>query len=70
MSLPTNSTIENALRELVRERESIEATEELLQDEVAMLHLREAELALAAGNVVTGEEMAVLMRQRLAAAGG
>jgi len=70
MSLPTNSAIEDGLRELDREQESVEATEEILQDEVAMRHLREAELALAAGNVVTGEEMSVLMRQRRAAAGG
>ena len=69
MYLPTNSAIEDALRELIREQESIEATDELLQDERAMLRLREAELALAAGDVATGDEMAVLMVQRRAAAG-
>lgn len=44
--------------------ESLEATIELLQDEAAMARVREAEAAVAAGDVTTGEEMAKLMDQR------
>jgi prevent-host-death family protein len=44
--------------------ESLEATIELLQDETAMARVREGEAALAAGDVITGEEMAMLMEHR------
>ena len=44
--------------------ESLEATIELLQDEPAMARVREGEAALAAGDVITGEEMAMLMEHR------
>lgn len=44
--------------------ESLEATIELLQDEAAMVRLREAEAAVAAGDVTSGEGMARLMGQR------
>jgi antitoxin YefM len=44
--------------------ESLEATIELLADQAAMARIREAEADIAAGNLVTGEEMAALMTQR------
>jgi prevent-host-death family protein len=43
---------------------SLEATLELLTDEAGMARLHEAETAVAAGDVTTGEEMAELMRGR------
>jgi len=43
---------------------SIEATMELLSDPAAISRIREAEDAVAAGDVTTGEEMAALMRRR------
>jgi prevent-host-death family protein len=46
------------------ELESIEATLELLNDPAAQSRLREAEEAIARGDVTTEEEMASLMRKR------
>jgi antitoxin YefM len=44
--------------------ESLEATLELLSDPEAMERVRESEQAIAAGDVVTGEQMAALMDER------
>jgi prevent-host-death family protein len=44
--------------------ESLEATLELLADETAMTRVREAEAAVAAGDVTSAEDMADLMRRR------
>lgn len=44
--------------------ESLEATIELLQDQVAVDRIRSAEEDMAAGDVTTGDEMAALMDQR------
>jgi prevent-host-death family protein len=44
--------------------ESLEATLELLADETAMTRVREAESAVAAGDVTSAEDMADLMRRR------
>lgn len=49
--------------------ESLEATVELLSDPEAMRRLRLAEADVAAGDVVTGQEMARLMEQRRAGTG-
>ena len=46
--------------------ESLEATVELLSDPAAVARIREAEAAIARGEIVTAEGMAVLMRQRKA----
>lgn len=46
--------------------ESLEATIELLSDSAAMVRIRDAEAAVAAGATTTGEEMAELMAQRAA----
>jgi prevent-host-death family protein len=46
--------------------ESLEATIELLSDPEAVARIRRAEAALAAGEVTTAEEMAILMAQRQA----
>ena len=45
--------------------QSLEATIDLLSDRAGMQRLRDAETAVAAGDVVTGEEMAQLMSDRL-----
>lgn len=44
--------------------ESLEATIELLSDESAKARVREAEAAVAAGELTTAEEMAALMEAR------
>jgi prevent-host-death family protein len=44
--------------------ESLEATIELLSDELAKSRVREAEAAVAAGDLTTAEEMAALMEGR------
>ncbi len=44
--------------------ESLEATIELLSDEPAKSRIREAEAAVAAGDLTTAEEMAALMEGR------
>jgi antitoxin YefM len=44
--------------------ESIEATLELLSDPQAMAEIREADAAVAAGEVTSGAEMAALMDDR------
>ncbi len=44
----------------------MEATIELLSDPAAMARIREADDAIARGEVTTAEEMAELMRQRKA----
>jgi PHD/YefM family antitoxin component YafN of YafNO toxin-antitoxin module len=44
--------------------DSLEATLELLADETAMTRVREAEAAVAAGDVTSAEDMADLMRRR------
>ncbi|MBA3294245.1 MAG: type II toxin-antitoxin system Phd/YefM family antitoxin [Geodermatophilaceae bacterium] len=44
--------------------ESLEATIELLSDESAKARVREAEAAVAAGDLTTAEEMAALMEGR------
>lgn len=44
--------------------ESLEATIELLSDEPARARIQAAEIAVAAGDVTTGEDMAVLMEER------
>jgi prevent-host-death family protein len=44
--------------------ESMEATIELLSDESAQLRLREADAAVAAGDLTTADEMADLMERR------
>jgi antitoxin YefM len=44
--------------------ESIEATLELLSDPRAMAEIREADADVAAGNSVSGAEMAALMEER------
>ncbi len=44
--------------------ESLEATIELLSDSQAMARIREAEEAVAAGEVTTGDEMVAIMRRR------
>jgi antitoxin YefM len=44
--------------------DSLEATIELLADQDAVARVREAEAAVAAGRLTTGDEMAALMRQR------
>lgn len=44
--------------------DSLEATIELLNDEPAQRRIREAETALAAGNMTTAEDMAALMENR------
>jgi prevent-host-death family protein len=44
--------------------ESLEATLELLADETAMTRVREADAAVAAGDVTSAEDMADLMRRR------
>lgn len=44
--------------------ESLEATLELLADETAMARIREAEAAVAAGDVTSEDEMAELMARR------
>jgi prevent-host-death family protein len=46
------------------ELDSLEATLELLADETAMTRVREAEAAVAAGDVTSAEDMADLMRRR------
>lgn len=46
--------------------DSLEATLELLADPEALGRLAQAERDIAAGQVVTGEQMAELMRQRRA----
>jgi prevent-host-death family protein len=46
--------------------DSLEATLELLSDPEALARLGQAERDVAAGEAVTGEEMAELMRQRRA----
>jgi len=48
----------------VDDLESMEATIELLSDPAALAQLREAEAAIAAGDVTTAEEMAQIMKQR------
>jgi prevent-host-death family protein len=53
----------------VEDLESLEATIELLSDPVALRQMREAETAIAAGDVTTAEEMAALMEQRAAREG-
>lgn len=53
----------------VDDLESMEATIELLSDPAALAQLREAEAAIAAGDITTAEEMAELMRQRAAREG-
>ncbi len=49
----------------VKDLESLDATLELLSDPEAMERVREAQEELDAGGGITGEEMAVLMEQRL-----
>lgn len=44
--------------------ESLEATIELLSDEPAKARIQAAEVAVAADDVTTGEDMAVLMKER------
>jgi antitoxin YefM len=44
--------------------EAIEATLELLSDSQAMAEIREADAAIAAGEVTRGPEMAALMEER------
>ena len=44
--------------------ESLEATIELLRDNAAITRVREAEAAIAADDLMTGEEMAKLMAER------
>ncbi|MBU6245104.1 MAG: type II toxin-antitoxin system prevent-host-death family antitoxin [Actinomycetales bacterium] len=44
--------------------ESLEATIELLRDNAAIDRIRQAEAAIASGNVTTAEEMAALMAER------
>jgi prevent-host-death family protein len=44
--------------------DSLEATLELLADETAMTRVREAEAAVAAGDVTSAEDMAELMTRR------
>lgn len=44
--------------------ESLEATLELLSDQVALARIAEADKDIAAGNVITGSEMAALMEDR------
>jgi prevent-host-death family protein len=46
--------------------DSMEATLELLADQAAMVRVRDAEAAVAAGEVTTGEEMTELMAGRRA----
>jgi prevent-host-death family protein len=46
------------------ELDSLEATLELLADETAMTRVREAEAAVAAGDVTSAEDMAELMTRR------
>lgn len=48
----------------VDDLESMEATIELLSDPAALAQLREAEAAIAAGDVTTAEEMTQIMKQR------
>jgi antitoxin YefM len=44
--------------------ESLEATIELLQDDAAMARIQNAEAAVAAGEVTSGDAMAELMAER------
>jgi prevent-host-death family protein len=44
--------------------DSLEATLELLSDRKALAEIRQAEAAVAAGDMTTGEEMGALMQQR------
>ncbi|WP_131746653.1 type II toxin-antitoxin system Phd/YefM family antitoxin [Frankia sp. Cppng1_Ct_nod] len=44
--------------------ESLEATLELLSDPRAMARIREADEAIAGGEVTTGDEMAAIMQRR------
>jgi len=44
--------------------DSLEATLELLSSEAAMIRIRDAEAAVAAGDLTTAEEMAALMDER------
>jgi antitoxin YefM len=44
--------------------ESLEATLELLNDQAALARLRNAEAAVASGDVTSAEEMSQLMEQR------
>jgi antitoxin YefM len=44
--------------------DSLEATIELLSDEDAVARVREAEVAMSAGQLTTADEMGELMRQR------
>jgi antitoxin YefM len=46
--------------------ESLEATIELLSDPAAMARIHEADAAIARGEGISGEEMALLMAQRQA----
>lgn len=49
---------------------SLEATVELLSDPDAMQRVRQAQLDIAGGDGITGEEMAEHMRKRTAAVAG
>lgn len=49
---------------------SLEATLELLADQAALQEVQQADADLAAGNFVTGEEMAELMDERRRREGG
>lgn len=46
--------------------ESLEATIELLRDDAGMSRVRDADAAVAAGDLTTGEDMAALMSERRA----
>jgi antitoxin YefM len=63
----TKNGRETAMLVSARDYESLEATLELLMDPAAQARVRTAQEEVAAGDVVTGEDLALLLERRSSA---